>query len=41
MRKIANSIGGGGHIGASGATLKGDNIDQIKDKVLDAIEKNR
>ena len=41
VRKIANSIGGGGHIGASGATLKGDNIDQIKDKVLDAIEKNR
>lgn len=41
VRKIANFIGGGGHIGASGATLKGDNIDQIKDKVLDAIDKNR
>lgn len=41
VRKIANYIGGGGHIGASGATIKGDNIYQIKDKVLDAIDKNR
>lgn len=38
VRNIAESLGGGGHIKASGITLKGISVDEAKHKILEKIE---
>ena len=39
VRKIAEALGGGGHVKAAGIALKGLTLDEAKDKILDEIEK--
>ncbi|WP_300384799.1 bifunctional oligoribonuclease/PAP phosphatase NrnA [Clostridium sp.] len=39
VRKIAEKFGGGGHIKASGITLKGIDLNEAEGKILDEIEK--
>ncbi len=41
VRKIANTLGGGGHICASGAKIFNNDIDNVKEMVLKAIKDNR
>lgn len=40
VRKIAEDLGGGGHIKAAGITLKGSRIDEVKGKILEKIEES-
>lgn len=39
VRKIAEKLGGGGHIKAAGITLNGISLEEAKDKILEEIEK--
>lgn len=39
VRKIAEKLGGGGHVKAAGITMNGLNLDEAKDKILEQIEK--
>ena len=39
VREIAERLGGGGHVKAAGITLKGLNIEEAKNRILDEIEK--
>ena len=39
VRKIAEKFGGGGHVKASGITLKGIDVNEAEGKILDEIEK--
>lgn len=39
VRQIAEKFGGGGHVKASGITLKGIGLNEAEDKILDEIEK--
>ena len=41
VRKIAESLGGGGHICASGARIQSNNIKYVVNKILKLIENNR
>ena len=40
VRKIADKLGGGGHVKAAGIMLKGLTLDKAKDKILEEIEKS-
>lgn len=39
VRKIADNLGGGGHVKAAGIALKGLTLEEAKGKILDEIEK--
>ncbi|ASW42914.1 DHH family phosphoesterase [Clostridium isatidis] len=39
VRKIAENLGGGGHVKAAGITLKNINLEEAEDKVFNEIEK--
>lgn len=39
VRNIAERLGGGGHVKAAGITLKGIELEEAKDKILEEIEK--
>lgn len=38
VRKIAESIGGGGHIRASGASVKGKSLEEVKELLIELVE---
>mgnify|MGYP000921550976 CR=1 FL=1 len=39
VRKIAENLGGGGHVKAAGITLKNISLEEAEDKVFNEIEK--
>ncbi|WP_066893764.1 DHH family phosphoesterase [Clostridium nigeriense] len=39
VRKIAEKLGGGGHVKAAGITMNGLSLEEAKDKILEEIEK--